>query len=110
MRILFIALAALALSACVSDAVKPYIGKSFYDLQLDWGKPINDFRSPAGQRVVQYNWGGGTYIQPATFTGTTVIPGYVSSSPPCLVSFIMEPAGNDWRVVDARYPKDLSCG
>jgi hypothetical protein len=111
----------MGIASCASQAVKPYEGKTFSDVRIDWGAPVNDFRTADGRRVVQYYWGGGTVVMPSTTTATATtvgnstfvsgqtMPGAVISSPGCLISFIMKQEGRDWRVVEARYPQRLSC-
>jgi hypothetical protein len=111
----------LFLTACASQAVLPYVGKSYTDLQLDWGKPVNEIAMPDGRRAVQYRWGGGTVVLPTntTATATTIgqstfinaqtYGGGVVQSEGCLVSFIMERRGNEWVVTEARWPQRVSC-
>ena len=109
--------AVATLAGCVSSAVKPYEGRTFTDVRIDWGEPLNDFQAPDGRRIVQYRWGGGTAVLPGTATATTIGPTTVVNSMPamavssegCLVSFIMVAEGRDWRVTEARYPKQLGC-
>ena len=109
------------LTACVSQAVLPYVGRSYTDVQIDWGKPVNEFSTPEGNKVVQYRWGGGTAVLPTTTTATatTIGPstfvnaqtsgGGIVYSEGCLVSFIMEQRGSDWVVTEARWPDRISC-
>lgn len=107
----------LAAAGCVSSAVEPYEGKTFTDLRIDWGMPVSDFMAPDGRRIVQYRWGGGTAIVPGSAVATTIGPTTVINATPamavhsegCLVSFIMKPEGDEWRVTEARYPQRLSC-
>ncbi|MBZ0162803.1 MAG: hypothetical protein K8H74_08830 [Notoacmeibacter sp.] len=111
----------LSFFGCVSSAVKPYIGRSYTDIQIDWGKPVNEFETSEGNRVVQYRWGGGTYAIPTTTSGTVTtigsssfiktetFGGGVIHSDGCLVTFIMEKKQNDWVVKEARWPQRAFC-
>ncbi|MDZ4254210.1 MAG: hypothetical protein U1A72_16710 [Sulfuritalea sp.] len=121
MRLLFVGALVVALSGCVSQFATGYVGKTALDLELELGQPTNVVALPEGRRAYQYYWGGGTFIAPQTTTGSvnvvgntalvtsTTTPSIAVTSEGCLVNFIAEQRGEEWLIVDARWPARLSC-
>lgn len=112
---------ALALSGCVSTAMKNHVGKSITEALFAYGKPENVFDLPDGRRAFQFRWGGGSAIIPGQSNSTlmpngsgysvntTSTPAALIESAGCLVTLIAAPSGNDYVVQEYRYPKRLVC-
>ena len=121
MRRFALALFAMALTGCVSTAMKAHVGKSISEALFSYGKPENVFDLPDGRRAFQFRWGGGSAILPgqsnSTITpygsgyavNTTSSPATLLDSPGCLVTLITKPTGSDFIVEEYRYPKKLVC-
>ncbi len=108
------------LSACASQIMENYVGKSITEPMLDYGRPESVFDLPDGRRAFQwvmrssgvlpmstpsestiYGTGGWASV---TTTSTTYLP----YSQTCAYTLIAKPVGNDWIVDGFRKPR-LGC-
>lgn len=121
MKRIVLAAMAIALSGCVSTAMKAHVGKSITEALFAYGKPENVFDLPDGRRAFQFRWGGGSAIIPGQSNSTmmpngagysvntTSTPATLIESAGCLVTLIAKPSGSDFIVEEYRYPKRLVC-
>jgi hypothetical protein len=116
------ALALLALAACVSNVMKPYVGRPIQDAMIDFGAPEQVIAMPDGRKAYQFRYGGGSVVTPgyatttaATYGNTTTYstmatPAAVYQSNGCLLTFITgQTAGAGEIIQEYRVPKGLTC-
>lgn len=109
-----------SLTACASQIMQGYVGKSVTEPMLDYGRPTSVFDLPNGQRAFQWqiqNSGvlpvstpstGTIYGSNGWATVTTTQTDYIPYSNNCVYTLLGEPRGDDWIIVDFRQPK-LDC-
>lgn len=117
---------AAALSGCVSNHMKQFVGKDIREVMLSEGPPINELTLADERKAFQWYWGGGTVALPGSSHTTTTgqispsgmvaahsttfeTPSTVYSSPGCLTTYIARNVDGAWIVEEIRYPKRLVC-
>ncbi|KIC49205.1 hypothetical protein RA29_12190 [Tateyamaria sp. ANG-S1] len=112
--------AVLTLSACASQVMEGYVGKSITEPMLDYGQPAAVFDLPDGRRAFQWSissWGSVPIVSTDTRTSggvgdwadvtrTRTISIPVEET--CLYTLYGVPRGNDWIVTGYRQPS-LDC-
>ncbi|RYG90106.1 MAG: hypothetical protein EON59_00565 [Alphaproteobacteria bacterium] len=118
---LWLVVAALALSGCVSTQMRTFVGKDIAEVQLRYGPPAQVVDLADGRRAYQFKEGGGAAVIPGnttasattvgntTFVNSQTTPAMVIDRNPCLLTFIATPTGSRWTVQDIRVPKELVC-
>lgn len=101
MRILIIA--ALALVGCVSNEMKPYVGRPIEDVLMKHGAPEQIIELPDGLRAYQFREGGGAVAAPA---GSMVVASELKG---CLLTYIATKRDAGYVVTEIRPPSALSC-
>ena len=109
-RLFSILTVAAWLSACVSTFANQYVGRSFEEIQLAEGPPLNSLDLADGRKALQYAWGGGQVFTSHSSPGPVVTTtGIAASNQGCVVSFIGVESNGHWIVEEVRYPDRMFC-
>ena len=118
MRLIISAFVVLTLlSACASQIMEGYVGKSITEPMLDYGKPAHVFDLPDGRRAFQWKINNsGVFPMTSPSTGTiygsggwasvsTTTTTYVPFSNECVYTLFGKKSGKDWIVVGFMQPR-----
>lgn len=105
---LSILVAAIALAACASTEMKPYVGRPIEDVLLAYGPPAQTIDMADGRRAYQFPWGGTAGAAVNVGSGLSVFA--AGSNSRCLLTFIASKSDDGRFVVDGyRTPPQSAC-
>jgi hypothetical protein len=119
-NIVVMSIAIISLSACATDIMKGYVGKSVTEVMLDYGRPADVFDLPDGRRAFQWSVDS-SGVMPITNTNygtvsgaggwanlTTTSTSYVPYENTCLYTMTAKEEKGDWIIDGFREPS-LMC-